>query len=101
MKLDFCRMTLAELTGMMKRVVDEDRRDPETYRPVVAIGHTKDLTDAQTVDDFLAFLRASGIGIATFESAYSKLLQGVGERPLIVPRRSKSGVTVTRNQDQN
>lgn len=75
MKLDFCRMTLDELTGMIGRVRQEDARTPDTYRPLVAIGHTKDLSDPQTVDDFLSFLRASGIGVVTLEMAYPRLAQ--------------------------
>jgi hypothetical protein len=74
LKLDFTRMTLNELTSMMSGVIQEDRTQPSQYRPVVAIGHTKDLRDPQTVDDFLSFLRENGIAISTFEAAYPKLL---------------------------
>jgi hypothetical protein len=73
LKLDFCRMTMDELTAMVGRVLEEDQRDPETYRPLVSIGHTKDLSDPQTVDDFLGFLKAKGIGVSTFERSYSRL----------------------------
>jgi hypothetical protein len=75
LKLDFTRMTLNELTSMMIRIIREDRTQPGQYRPIVAIGHTKDLSDPQTVDDFLAFLRANGIAISTFQAAHPKLLQ--------------------------
>src|ERR1019366_4450663 len=61
LKFDFCRMTLGELTSMIGRGIREDRQDPGSYRPLVAIGHTKDLTDLNTVDAFLAFLSANGI----------------------------------------
>jgi hypothetical protein len=74
LKLDFCRMTLAELTSMVDRVIREDRKDPRSYRPLVAIGHTKDLSDPQTVDAFLSFLRENGIAISTFKDIYPKLL---------------------------
>jgi hypothetical protein len=73
LKLDFCRMTLDELTSMTDRVIGEDREDPASYRPLVAIGHTKDLTDPQTVDDFLGFLRTHEIAISTFEEILHKL----------------------------
>ena len=73
LKLDFCHMTLAELTGMVERIRREDQKEPEVYKPVVAIGHTKDLSDPKTVDDFLAYLNAHGIPIVTFEAIYSKL----------------------------
>lgn len=74
-KFDFCRMTLYELTLMIDRIMHEDRKAPEIYRPLVAIGHTKDLTDLQTVDAFLSFLQSRGVSSTTFEAAYPKLLQ--------------------------
>jgi hypothetical protein len=80
LKLDFTRMTFQELSAMMSRLIREDREQPEQYRPVVAIGHTKDLVDAQAVDDFLSFLRVNGIAVATFEDAYPKLTHE-GARP--------------------
>lgn len=73
-KLDFCRMTLSELTSMMERIIQKDAADPASYRPIVAIGHTKDLSDPQTADDFLGFLEEKRIGVATFHTVYPKLL---------------------------
>jgi len=73
LKLDFCRMTLAELTSMVNREIQEDGREPNKHRPLVAIGHTKDLTDPQTVDDFLLFLRGKGIPVSTFDRIYARL----------------------------
>jgi hypothetical protein len=73
LKLDFCRMTLGELTSMIEGVMREDREEPKQYRPLVAIGHTKDLTDPDTVDAFLSFLRANDIAISTFETAHPRL----------------------------
>jgi hypothetical protein len=78
LKLDFCRMTLDELTSIMERLTGEDREEPTVYKPVVAIGHTKDLADPQTVDAFLSFLRAKRIPVCTFEGIKSKLLQEDG-----------------------
>lgn len=72
-KLDFCRMTLIELTTMMERVIRQDRRCPDLYTPIVAIGHTKDLTDPRTVGEFLAFLHQNKIPVSTFNEAYPKL----------------------------
>jgi len=73
LKLDFCRMTLSELTSMMGRIIREDQEDPETFRPVVAIGHTKDLTDFATVESFLTFLKRNHIAISTFTDIYPNL----------------------------
>src|SRR5262245_61065613 len=57
LKLDFCRMTLSELTNMMDEAIREDQEDPISFRPIVAIGHTKDLIDFETVESFLSYLR--------------------------------------------
>lgn len=77
LKLDFCRMTLNEMLSMMEKVIRQDREDPETYRPIISIGHTKDLTDFQTVDSFLAFLKGRSIAITTFAGSYPKLSAGL------------------------
>lgn len=76
LKLDFCRMNMNELTSMLRRILRDDRDDPQTLRPVVAIGHSKDLTDFQTVDSFLSFLRARNITVSTFAGVYPRLQNG-------------------------
>jgi hypothetical protein len=78
LKLDFCRMTLEEMTSMIRRVIDEDRRDPAAFRPLVAIGHTKDVVDLHAIDAFLCFLKANDIKVSTFEGIYPRLLEAVG-----------------------
>ena len=60
---------------MMGRAIREDRERPAVYRPIVAIGHTKDLSDTQTVDDFLCFLRAEKITVSTFQNIYPRLVR--------------------------
>lgn len=72
-KLDFCRMTLDELTSTMDKLIRQDRGDPESYRPVVAIGHTKDLNDFDTVDALLSLLTMNRIRISTFTEIYPKV----------------------------
>ncbi len=73
LKFDFCRMTLAELTSMVDRVILQDRQDPGSLKPIVAIGHSKDLNDLQTVDAFLSFLREKNIPVVTFEHVFAKV----------------------------
>jgi len=72
LKFDFCRMTITELTRMVDKVIQEDQQDPMSFRPIVAIGHTKDLVDFETVESFLDYLRQKGIKISTFEEVYPK-----------------------------
>lgn len=81
-KFDFCRMTLDEMTSMVERVIRQDAKTPDVYRPLVAIGHTKDLIDFESIDAFLAFLRAKGIAVRTFPEIYPKLSQGTAS-PLV------------------
>ena len=61
LKFDFCRMTINELTRMVDRVIREDQQNPTSFRPIVAIGHTKDLVDFETVESFLSYLEGKGI----------------------------------------
>ena len=75
MKLDFCRQTAKELTGMLRKEMERDRSDPSINRPIVAIGHTKDLIDIETLDTSLAFMRNFGIAISTFSSEYEKAIE--------------------------
>jgi hypothetical protein len=73
LKFDFCRMNLAELTSMMDRVILQDRKDPDLLKPIVAIGHSKDLNDLETVDAFLSFLREKNIPVVTFENIFANV----------------------------
>lgn len=72
LKLDFCRMTKAELVRMIDKAIEEDKKDPDTFKPLVAIGHTKDLVDLQTVESLLAFLQEKQIPVSTFRDIYPK-----------------------------
>ena len=74
LKLDFCRMTIDELTRMMDTVIKKDQQDPTTFKPIVAIGHTKDLVDFETVESFLSYLRQKKIAVSTFSDVYEKCM---------------------------
>jgi len=73
MKLDFCRLTVKELTWMFDEEIEKDRKNPGQYRPIVAIGHTKDLVDIETVDTFLSYLQTKSIPISTFRDVHDRL----------------------------
>ena len=70
LKLDFCRMTIEELTVMMDKIIQDDVRDPISFKPIVAIGHTKDLVDFETVVTFLSYLKQNNIKVSTFKDVY-------------------------------
>ena len=56
LKFDFCRMTLDELVSVVEQAIGEDHASPELFKPIVAIGHTKDLVDFAAVQTFLSYL---------------------------------------------
>lgn len=72
LKFDLCQMSLKELTRIMDAVFLEEQKDPTSFRPIAAIGHTKDLVDFETVESFLAYLNEKEIKISTFEEVYPK-----------------------------
>ncbi len=73
-KFDFCRMTLAEMTAMVERVRRADEETPTVLKPLVAIGHTKDLVDLDTVEAFLVWLKDRGIPVSTLASVYQRCM---------------------------
>ncbi len=81
LKLDFCRMTIEELTATLESVLRADRAQPSALRPVVAIGHTKDLVDVDTVERFLSFLADRSIAVSTFNELYPRFTTGGRVRP--------------------
>jgi hypothetical protein len=72
LKFDFCRMTFAEMTSLIDHVSTIDRDSPAAYKPLVAIGHTKDLFDLESVTAFLGLLKSRGIAVTTLAGAYSR-----------------------------
>jgi hypothetical protein len=73
LKLDFCRMTIDELSSMLDTVIRDDRRNPTTYKPIVAIGHTKELFDFKTIDFLLSYLAEKRVDIVMFGDIVRKL----------------------------
>jgi hypothetical protein len=95
LKLDFTRLTGAQMIDMVCKVMKTDQEDPATQRPIVAIGHTKDLSDIGAVDAFLAFLSANGIAVSTFRDIYTKLAPGATITALASsPADSAPGMTI-------
>jgi hypothetical protein len=71
-KLDFCHMTLDELKDVVDRALIDDRSNPTRLYPIVAIGHSKELIDFETVGSFLSYLRQREIPVSTFVDVYSR-----------------------------
>jgi hypothetical protein len=68
-------MSLKELTEMMDKLIHEDQGNPSIFRPVVAIGHTKDFIDFEVVEEFMNYLRARCIPVSTFTELYHRCRQ--------------------------
>jgi len=64
-KLDFCRMTFAEMREAITGVLQEEQGRKECS-PIVAIGHSKDFVDPDAVRIFLAFLQERDVAVTTF-----------------------------------
>jgi hypothetical protein len=73
LKFDFCRMTLNEMTSMIERITEKDRQDPDALKPIVVIGHSKDITDFESVDLFLQFLLEKKIRVSTFSEVLERI----------------------------
>lgn len=74
LKLDFCTMTIDELTSSVDRVLAVDCHDRGSFKPIVAIGHSKELVDFDTVASFLSYLREKRVGVSTFQGVYDRCL---------------------------
>jgi len=72
MKLDFCRMTLDELKLTVDAAIRLDHEEPSSLKPLVAIGHSKDLVDVDTVASLLHFLKERGVVVTTLDQVYQR-----------------------------
>ena len=68
-KLDFCRMTFAEMRDAFERAL-EDRSTGRKL--IVAIGHTKDLVDSDAIGRFLDFLLLRDVSVTTFSRLFGQ-----------------------------
>ncbi len=74
LKFDICSLTFKELTRMVDAAIREDQESPSQLWPLVAIGHTKDLVDFETVEALLAYLARKGIPVSTFSDVYPRCI---------------------------
>lgn len=78
-KLDFCRMKFSDLRSTIDNLIRQDKINPQTYKPIVAIGHSKDLIDFETVMQFHDYLVTCGIAITNFRGVLQKLQPRAGQ----------------------
>ena len=86
LKFDICRMEITELESMFDEVIRADQKSPDSLKPLVAIGHTKDLVDFDTIETFLAYLKQNGIKVSTFVEIYERYLNGARKQAEGIPQ---------------
>jgi hypothetical protein len=64
-KFDVGQMDGEDIERMMRHILDEDRKDPSDFHPVVAILHTKDRAEGRLVDGLLDELAERRIPVST------------------------------------
>lgn len=71
LKFDLSEMTIKELTNMVDAIIHEDKKNPRSFKPIVAIGHTKDV-DFKAIEVFLSYLKEKDVAVSNFEEVYHK-----------------------------
>jgi hypothetical protein len=69
-KFDFCRMTFAGMRQVIDQAFSEGQTGQGESQILVAIGHTKDLVDFDTVEKLLSYLKNKSIRVTTLEQIY-------------------------------
>jgi len=78
LKFDIGQMTSEEILEMMSVIIQADSKDPSSYKPIVIIGHTKDLVDLSHVEELLSYLERRSISVSTLDVAYHKCFTSNG-----------------------
>jgi len=73
LKFDLGQMTKEEMVRESERLLEEDRKDPSRFRPIVALMHTKDPIAFDAVDALLDLFGRNGVPISTFRSIEPKI----------------------------
>jgi peptidoglycan/xylan/chitin deacetylase (PgdA/CDA1 family) len=67
-KLDFCRMTFEEMREAIQVILKQRQVRRGERSLVVAIGHSKDFVDSETIRRFLTFLQGQSVHVTTFSN---------------------------------
>jgi hypothetical protein len=73
-------MTKEEAIHRLDRIIHEDIRKPSSFRPIVAILHTKDRPDPEIVPALLNDLSARGIRVSILRDVLSRIDANAFER---------------------
>ncbi len=72
-KLDYCSMGSREILGVLGDLQRTDSQDSGSVKPIVLIGHSKELVDLTAIANVLAFARDTGIAVTTFRDVCGDL----------------------------
>lgn len=72
-KLDYCFMSLEEILISLNKLISLDEKTRHDYKPVVLVGHTKNLTDFKKMDRILEFIKKRNMKIVTFKQILTKI----------------------------
>lgn len=72
-KLDYCFMSLDEILISLEKLILLDEKTFWDYKPIVFVGHTKNLRDFKKVEKILAFIKNSNLRIVTFKQILPRI----------------------------
>ena len=72
-KFDFAKMTFIEMKETLNRIIEADAISPDKLKPIVLIGHSKNMKDLESIDKFLGFLQKTAIPVTTFKDIAPQL----------------------------
>ncbi len=72
-KLDYCFMSSKEIISLFRKIIEFDKKTEDLYKPIVLVGHTKNLIDLKKVEIILRFIKEIGIEITTFRRALNRI----------------------------
>ena len=79
-KFDFTKMTFTELRNMLDNLIMIDSASKDILRPVVLIGHSKNLIDSHTIEKFLKYVKNKKIEITTFKDFNNNYIETKKEK---------------------
>jgi peptidoglycan/xylan/chitin deacetylase (PgdA/CDA1 family) len=72
-KIDYCFLDSREIIGIIKKLIMIDQKNRDEYKPIVLIGHSKNLVFLERVEAILEFVKQNDLKIVTFKEALKKI----------------------------
>ncbi|MGC8893093.1 MAG: hypothetical protein ACP5P6_10920 [Candidatus Saccharicenans sp.] len=72
-KLDYCFMNLHEILASLDKLILLDKKTESEYKPIVLVGHSKNLLDFKKVERIVQFIKQRDLKIVTFSQVLTKI----------------------------